>query len=59
MIATSQGRLQDRRPLSIIDIGSNTLRLVIFGGPRRAPVVLHNEKVTARLGKGVANVSRA
>ena len=39
---------------AIIDIGSNTVRLVIYGGPARAPAVLHNEKVTARLGKGVA-----
>jgi exopolyphosphatase/guanosine-5'-triphosphate,3'-diphosphate pyrophosphatase len=39
---------------AIIDIGSNTVRLVIYGGPPRAPEVLHNEKVTARLGKGVA-----
>ena len=39
---------------AIIDIGSNTVRLVIYGGPTRAPMVLHNEKVTARLGKGVA-----
>ena len=39
---------------AVIDIGSNTVRLVIFGGPPRAPAVLLNEKVTARLGKGVA-----
>lgn len=39
---------------AIIDIGSNTVRLVIYGGPPRAPVILYNEKVTARLGKGVA-----
>lgn len=39
---------------AIIDIGSNTVRLVIYGGPPRAPAVLHNEKVTARLGKAVA-----
>ncbi len=39
---------------AIIDIGSNTVRLVIYGGPIRAPEVLHNEKMTARLGKGVA-----
>jgi len=38
---------------AIIDIGSNTVRLVIYGGPRRAPTVLHNEKSTIRLGKGV------
>ena len=39
---------------AIIDIGSNTVRLVIYGGPARAPEVLYIEKVTARLGKGVA-----
>lgn len=39
---------------AVIDIGSNTVRLVIYGGPQRAPEVLHNEKVTARLGRGVA-----
>ena len=38
---------------AVIDIGSNTIRLVIFGGPRRAPTLVLNEKVTARLGKGV------
>ena len=39
---------------AIIDIGSNTVRLVIFGGPRRAPTVLFNEKVSAKLGRGLA-----
>lgn len=46
------------RERAIIDIGSNTVRLVIYGGPARAPAVLHNEKVTARLGKGVAEAGR-
>ncbi len=39
---------------AIIDIGSNTVRLVVYGGPRRAPIVLLNEKVTPRLGREVA-----
>lgn len=39
---------------AVIDIGSNTVRLVVYGDPPRAPVVLLNEKVTARLGRGVA-----
>ncbi len=38
---------------AIIDIGSNSVRLVIFGGPARAPAPLFNEKVVARLGRGV------
>ncbi|MBC2667036.1 exopolyphosphatase [Novosphingobium flavum] len=50
------GHLVPRR--AIIDIGSNTVRLVIYGGPPRAPVVLFNEKVTARLGKGMAETGR-
>ncbi len=36
---------------AIVDIGSNTVRLVIYGGARRAPLVLHNEKVAAGLGR--------
>lgn len=39
---------------AIIDIGSNTVRLVVYSGSARAPTVVFNEKVTARLGKGVA-----
>ncbi len=39
---------------AIIDIGSNTVRLVVYGGTMRAPIVLLNEKVTARLGRDIA-----
>ncbi len=47
-----RGRIAGAEPLgAIIDIGSNTVRLVIYGGPPRAPVTLFNEKVTARLGR--------
>ena len=38
---------------AIIDIGSNSVRVVVYGGPPRAPTVLLNEKVTARLGKAM------
>ncbi|MBB3033122.1 Ppx/GppA family phosphatase [Alteriqipengyuania lutimaris] len=47
-----RGRIAGSYPHgAIIDIGSNTVRLVIYGGPPRAPAVLFNEKVTARLGR--------
>jgi exopolyphosphatase/guanosine-5'-triphosphate,3'-diphosphate pyrophosphatase len=47
-----RGRIAGADPLgAIIDIGSNTVRLVIYGGPPRAPTTLFNEKVTARLGR--------
>lgn len=39
---------------AIIDIGSNTVRMVIYGGTMRAPTVLLNEKVTAQLGRDIA-----
>ena len=39
---------------AIIDIGSNTVRLVVYDGSPRAPSVFLNEKVTAKLGKDVA-----
>ena len=38
---------------AIVDIGSNSIRLVVFGGRPRAPVVLFNEKLMAGLGRGV------
>ena len=38
---------------AIVDIGSNSIRLVVFGGAARAPSVLFNEKLLAGLGRGV------
>ena len=35
---------------AIIDIGSNSVRLVVYDGPRRAPAIVFNEKITAGLG---------
>jgi exopolyphosphatase/guanosine-5'-triphosphate,3'-diphosphate pyrophosphatase len=48
--------MSDRR--AIIDIGSNSIRLVVFGGAPRAPVVLYNEKIMAGLGRGVVQGGR-
>ena len=56
----SSGRPEHRRRkreasrAAIIDIGSNTVRLVVYGSPKRAPTVLWNEKVSARLGRDLA-----
>jgi len=58
MIARSQGRLQDRRPVSIIDIGSNSIRLVVYEGIARTPTVLFNEKMLAGLGRGIVSTGR-
>lgn len=47
----------DRRT-AIIDIGSNSVRLVVYGGPTRAPVPLFNEKLLAGLGRDLQKTGR-
>lgn len=42
-----------RRPVAVIDIGSNSVRLVAYSGLMRTPIPLHNEKVICALGKGL------
>lgn len=41
-------------PVGVIDIGSNSVRLVVYDGLRRTPIPLFNEKVFCGLGKSVA-----
>ncbi|WP_337996159.1 Ppx/GppA family phosphatase [Oleispirillum naphthae] len=43
----------DGRPVGIIDIGSNSVRFVVFAGLTRAPVQLFNEKSACALGAGI------
>ena len=45
--------MRENNRRAIIDIGSNSIRLVVYGGAPRAPIVLYNEKFTAGLGRGV------
>tara|TARA_R110002020_G_scaffold18931_32_gene65570 strand:+ start:7552 stop:9078 length:1527 start_codon:yes stop_codon:yes gene_type:complete len=54
----AQGRLPGIHPVSVVDIGSNSVRLVIYEGLSRAPSVLFNEKVLCGLGKGLAATGR-
>lgn len=52
------GRLPGRKPVAVVDIGSNSVRLVIYEGNTRAPSVLFNEKVLSGLGRGLAATGR-
>ena len=52
------GRLEGVRPVAIIDIGSNTVRLVIYEGRTRAPTPLYNEKLFCGLGRDLATTGR-
>lgn len=54
----ARNRLDQLKPIAIIDIGSNTVRLVIFEGLSRSPTQLHNESVACRLGAGLDQTGR-
>ncbi|WP_330084665.1 exopolyphosphatase [Methylocystis iwaonis] len=46
------------RPVAIVDIGSNSVRLVSYQGLARAPTPIFNEKAMCGLGKGVVTTGR-
>ena len=54
----AQGRLKGREPVSVVDIGSNSVRLVVYEGIVRSPTMLFNEKILCGLGKGIADTAR-
>ncbi|RVN51620.1 exopolyphosphatase, partial [Sinorhizobium meliloti] len=54
----AQGRLPGIRPVSVVDIGSNSIRLVVYEGLSRSPAMLFNEKVMCGLGKGIDATGR-
>ena len=49
----AQGRLDYGQPVAVIDIGSNSVRLVTYEGLTRSPTPIFNEKVLAGLGREV------
>src|SRR3984885_14258903 len=53
----ARGRLPGE-PLAIVDIGSNSVRLVSYESQSRAPTPTFNEKALCGLGKGVAMTGR-
>lgn len=50
----SSGEMPHEGRLGIIDIGSNSIRLVVYDGIKRTPLPLFNEKILCGLGKGLA-----
>ncbi len=40
--------------VGVIDIGSNSVRLVVYDGVKRVPLPIYNEKAFCRLGLGIA-----
>lgn len=53
------GRISSElEPLGVIDIGSNSVRLVVYEGAVRSPAPLFNEKVLCGLGRSIASTGR-
>src|SRR3569623_3521282 len=44
--------------IAVIDIGSNSIRLVVYDGLHRSPVPLFNEKIMCGLGRTVEKTGR-
>jgi exopolyphosphatase/guanosine-5'-triphosphate,3'-diphosphate pyrophosphatase len=54
---TRPGRSREGR-VGVVDIGSNSIRLVVFDRLARAPLLLFNEKVLCGLGRGLSRDGR-
>src|SRR5690606_21695855 len=44
--------------VGVVDVGSNSIRLVVFDGAARSPAYFYNEKVMAGLGQGLPGTGR-
>ena len=51
-------RFADRKPVAIVDVGSHSVRLVIYECADRSPTPLFNEKVLCSLGRNLAKTGR-
>lgn len=54
----AQGRIDGHGPIAVIDIGSNSVRLVVYERLARSPTPLFNEKMLAGLGAALAETGR-
>lgn len=52
------GRLYNHDPVAIVDIGSNSIRLLVYEAPVRSLTPLFNEKVLCGLGRRLATTRR-
>jgi exopolyphosphatase / guanosine-5'-triphosphate,3'-diphosphate pyrophosphatase len=52
-ISTAAARVARNRPAAIVDIGSNSVRLVIYESYSRSPAMIHNEKAICGIGRNM------
>lgn len=55
---TAQGRIKGAQPVAVLDIGSNSVRLVVYERHARSLTPLYNEKSACALGRGIAQSGR-
>ena len=48
----------DQTPVAVVDIGSNSVRLIVYENSSRAPAPVFNEKVLCGLGRSLASTGR-
>ena len=53
LLTTKKAVKQRKGPVAVIDIGSNSVRLVVYDGAKRAPLPIFNEKVICGLGRNL------
>ncbi|HEX2842011.1 MAG TPA: Ppx/GppA phosphatase family protein [Hyphomicrobium sp.] len=53
-----RGKATELEPLGVIDIGSNSVRLVVYEGAVRSALPIFNEKVLCGLGKSIATTGK-
>lgn len=46
------------RRVGVVDVGSNSVRMVVFDGAARSPAYFFNEKIMCGLGRGLAETGR-
>jgi exopolyphosphatase/guanosine-5'-triphosphate,3'-diphosphate pyrophosphatase len=56
--AEKRARATAPRRSAVVDLGSNSVRLVVFEGQGRNPLAIFNEKAVLRLGKGLQSTGR-
>jgi exopolyphosphatase / guanosine-5'-triphosphate,3'-diphosphate pyrophosphatase len=55
---TDKDKPRELEPIGVIDIGSNSVRLVVYEGALRSPTQIFNEKVLCGLGRGIASTGQ-
>jgi exopolyphosphatase/guanosine-5'-triphosphate,3'-diphosphate pyrophosphatase len=56
--ATPRTSAKARSPFGIVDVGSNSVRLVVYEGQARTSATLHNEKAICGIGRNMVSTGR-